>query len=192
MCVCVSCLVCDQVSGGAVHEQRTGSVRFQDGSDRDVGTHGGDPPPALRHRLLRVRSPLARYDSKFTPSSITCTDFVRARATLERGFTPMFEYCSAQTQIVVGYEEDFLMLIAMRHNATGIASFPPLWPRSSIAGWSLPLRESQPLRESHTVSVDAHHQVGILSTQLSLRRPTRAAFPWSRRLKGASSTPQAW
>jgi hypothetical protein len=43
----------------------------------------------------------------------------------------MFEYCSAQTQIVVGYEEDFLMLIAMRHNATGIASFPPLWPCSS-------------------------------------------------------------
>jgi hypothetical protein len=31
----------------------------------------------------------------------------------------MFEYCSAQTQIVVGYPEDFLMLIVMRHNATG-------------------------------------------------------------------------
>lgn len=38
----------------------------------------------------------------------------------DRGFTPIFEYCSAQHQIVVGYEEDFLMLLAMRHNTTGI------------------------------------------------------------------------
>lgn len=31
----------------------------------------------------------------------------------------MFEWCSVQQQIVVGYEEDKLWLIAMRHNITG-------------------------------------------------------------------------
>jgi len=43
-----------------------------------------------------------------------------ARLWLDRGFTPIFEYCSAQQQIVVGYEEDLIMLVAMRHNRTGM------------------------------------------------------------------------
>ncbi len=31
----------------------------------------------------------------------------------------MFEWCSVQQQIIVGYAEDILMLISIRHNDTG-------------------------------------------------------------------------
>ncbi len=31
----------------------------------------------------------------------------------------MFEWCSVQQQIIVGYAEDMLMLISIRHNDTG-------------------------------------------------------------------------
>jgi len=38
---------------------------------------------------------------------------------INKGFTVLFEWCSVQQQIVVGYPEDKLWLIAIRHNVTG-------------------------------------------------------------------------
>lgn len=38
---------------------------------------------------------------------------------IERGFTPLFEWCSYRQQIIVSYPEDMLILTAIRNNNTG-------------------------------------------------------------------------
>jgi RNA ligase len=46
---------------------------------------------------------------------------------LDRGLTPIFEWCSRQQRIVVDYPEDRLVLIAIRDNVTGeYASYPEM------------------------------------------------------------------
>lgn len=39
---------------------------------------------------------------------------------IEKGFTPLFEWCSYRQQIIVSYPEDMLVLTAIRNNATGL------------------------------------------------------------------------
>ena len=38
---------------------------------------------------------------------------------IEKGFTPLFEWCSLRTRIVLEYEEDLLVLLAIRNNNSG-------------------------------------------------------------------------
>lgn len=42
-----------------------------------------------------------------------------AKEWIEAGYTPIFEWCSPQNQIVIKYEESKLVLLAMRHNSSG-------------------------------------------------------------------------
>lgn len=37
----------------------------------------------------------------------------------DRGYTAIFEWCSARTKIVLLYEEDLMVLTGIRHNRTG-------------------------------------------------------------------------
>jgi hypothetical protein len=39
---------------------------------------------------------------------------------MDQDYTPIFEWCSPRNKIVLAYEQDLLVLTAIRHNRTGI------------------------------------------------------------------------
>jgi len=60
-------------------------------------------------------------ESDFIPKS--AVDFNGfAQEWMDKGYTPLFEWCSYRQQIVLQYEKDMLTLTAMRHNSTGTAN----------------------------------------------------------------------
>ncbi|KAL6079687.1 hypothetical protein QOT17_000802 [Balamuthia mandrillaris] len=57
---------------------------------------------------------------------------------MQRGYTPLFEWCCVAQQIVVAYPEDLLMLISIRHNRTG-AYVPYKEMVASAQKWGIPV-----------------------------------------------------
>lgn len=53
-----------------------------------------------------------------TKTNITYREF--CMEWIEKGYTPLFEWCSYRQQIIVSYPEDMLVLTAIRNNATGL------------------------------------------------------------------------
>ena len=61
-----------------------------------------------------------------------------AKSCVEKGYTPIFEWCSRKQAIVIDYPEDMLVLTAMRDNVHGTyASYQELFYMGQ--GWKLPV-----------------------------------------------------
>lgn len=80
-----------------IHE---GKVRF--------ATKSGFGPVST---LVEERFVWAPGNEKFTEWSHRC---------LEQGWTPLFEWCSLRSKVVLTYEQDMLVLLGLRHNETGV------------------------------------------------------------------------
>lgn len=57
-------------------------------------------------------------EDRFLSKNPHYADF--ARQWLEKGLTPLFEWCSLRNKIVLEYDNDNLILLGIRHNASGL------------------------------------------------------------------------
>ena len=64
-------------------------------------------------KMIRERYLLDMQESEDNSLISFCKDWI------ERGYTPLFEWCSLRTKIVLEYEKDLLVLLAIRNNHTG-------------------------------------------------------------------------
>src|SRR5690606_30695473 len=60
---------------------------------------------------------------------------------LEKNCTPIFEWCSARTKVVLHYDEDLLVLTGLRHNLTG-DYIPFAEMAESAAEYSIPVTQA--------------------------------------------------
>ena len=73
-----------------------------------------------------------------------------AELCIAQGETPIFEWCSRKSQIVVDYEEDALVLTAIRRNATGEYA-PYDWMRAKAMLFGVPVVKAFYRREDQTL-----------------------------------------
>lgn len=85
-----------------------------------------------------------------------------SRHLLERGWTPLFEFCSFSNQIVLEYPEDTFLLTAVRHNYTGVYF---TWPQLQRVAefWTIPTVQA------HLVDTTKHKEVHSLLDDVKQR-----------------------
>lgn len=99
-----------------------GPILMRDGSVKFATKSGfGSLTKLIEERFLSVEENGRRYNE-------WSADWLR------RGYAPMFEYVSQRNRIVLEYEKDELILLAIRHNATGHYVDYETLRESAIAG----------------------------------------------------------